>query len=94
MPLYDEKKREEDLRKFMEAFQLEEIDEQDKVIVEQIARGMIADEKYPSTTPRNVLDYWKRTVLRILILSVEQNWLIIRQLSKLNKNIEKLTTQK
>lgn len=94
MPLYDEKKREEDLRKFMEAFQLEEIDEQDKVIVEQIARGMIAHEIHPSTTPRNVLDYWKRTVLRILILSVEQNWLIIRQLSKLNKNIEKLTTQK
>jgi hypothetical protein len=86
-----EEKQQREMEKFMKKYQLEDIDEKDLIILKKIATDMIGNEFFKTGmvfSHAKSEDLAKVTYLSAL---VEQNWMIIRQLSRLNSNIEKLT---
>ena len=85
----DEKKQEQ-LDKLMEKYNLYELDPKDLETVKNIANDLAGNgllKAGMALSFTNGADQAKVTYLSAL---VEQNWLIINQLSRLNKNIEKL----
>lgn len=88
-----EQKQQEQLEKFMEKYQLEDLDEKDRVVLERIANDLVGNSLMKTgmaLSMAKVDDQLKVTYLSAL---VEQNWMIIRQLSRLNNNIEKLNNK-
>lgn len=85
-----EEKEQKQLQEFMERFQLEDLDEKDLVVLERIALDLSGlglmkfGVVFSSTSSENMLKIGYLSAL------VEQNWMIIRQLSRLNKTLENL----
>lgn len=90
-----EDKQAEQMQKFMERYQLEDLDEKDLKVLTKIANDLAGNNFFKLgmalsfSVPQQ--DQIKITYLSAL---VEQNWMIIRQLSRLNKNIEALGERK
>ena len=85
----DEKKQEQ-ISKFMEKYHIDELDTRDLETVKNIANDLAGNgllKAGMALSFTNGADQAKVTYLSAL---VEQNWLIINQLNRLNKNIEKL----
>ncbi|NLO83132.1 MAG: hypothetical protein GX094_08775 [Clostridiales bacterium] len=85
-----EEKYQEKMNDFMERYHLEDIDEKDLLVLQRIANDLFRKEIIQEETVlafANVVEQAKISYLSVL---TEQNWMIIRQLNKLNKNIEKL----
>ena len=85
-----EEKQQEQLDKLMEKYNLYELDPKDLETVKNIANDLAGNgllKAGMALSFTNGADQAKVTYLSAL---VEQNWLIINQLSRLNKNIEKL----
>ena len=85
-----EEKKQEQLDKLMEKYNLYELDPKDLETVKNIANDLAGNgllKAGMALSFTNGADQAKVTYLSAL---VEQNWLIINQLSRLNKNIEKL----
>jgi hypothetical protein len=89
-----EQKQAEQLQKFQEKYHLEELQLQDLEIVKSIAQDLAGNgflKAGLALSFANAADQAKVTYLSAL---VEQNWLIINQLSRLNTNLEQLLEKK
>ncbi|QEY33877.1 hypothetical protein FL966_01805 [Caproiciproducens galactitolivorans] len=86
-----EDKQQEQLQKFQGKYHIDELDPRDLETVKQIAADLAGNgflKAGMALSLANSADQAKVTYLSAL---VEQNWIIINQLSRLNKNIEKLS---
>lgn len=95
MGLFGEKKSEEEkqnelLEKFMQKYQLEELDGKDLVILKRIAVDLAGNGFFKAGMALSFAKGEEQAKVTYLSALVEQNWMIIRQLSRLNKNIEEL----
>lgn len=95
MGLFGEKKSEEEkqnelLEKFMQRYQLEELDEKDLVILKRIATDLAGNGLLKAGMALSFAKAEEQAKVTYLSALVEQNWMIVRQLSRLNKNIEEL----
>lgn len=84
-----EEKQQEQLEKFKERYHLDELDPKDLDTVQAIASDLAGNGflKAGIIFGGNAADQAKTTYLSAL---VQQNWLIINQMNRLNKNIEEL----
>lgn len=83
-------KEEKQMQKFMEKYQLEDLDEKDLVVLQRIANDLFANNLFKVGLALTFAKAEEQAKVTYLSALVEQNWMIIRQLSRLNKNIEKL----
>ena len=86
-----EEKQTNEMEKLIEKYQLEDLDENDLKVLKKIEDDLIGCD-YPNKGNRVFVtmkgDHVKINYLDAL---VQQNWMIIRQLGRLNKNIKKLS---
>ena len=85
----DEKKQEQ-LDKLMEKYNLYELDPKDLETVKNIANDLAGNGLLKAGMALSFSSAPDQAKVTYLSALVEQNWLIINQLSRLNKNIEKL----
>lgn len=88
-----EEKQQREMEKFMRKYQLEDIDEKDLVILKKIAIDIIGNEFIKTGMAFSFAKAEEQAKVSYLSALVEQNWMIIRQLSRLNSNIEKLNNK-
>lgn len=85
-----EEKQAEQIEKFQKKYHIDELDPRDLDNVKQIATDLAGNgflKAGLALSFGNAADQAKVTYLSTLI---EQNWIIMNQLNRLNKNIEKL----
>ena len=85
-----EEKDQEKLEKFMDRYQLEDLDEKDLVVLQRIAADLVGNNLLKAGMALTFAKAEEQAKVTYLSALVEQNWMIIRQLSRLNKNIEEL----
>ena len=85
-----EEKQQEKLQKFMDRYQLEDLDEKDLVVLQRIATDLTGNTWFKAGMALSFAKAEEQAKVTYLSALAEQNWMIIRQLSRLNKNIEKL----
>ncbi len=83
-----EEKEQEKLQKFMERYQLEDLDEKDAIVLDRIAKDLAANTIFKTGMALSFAKVEEQAKVTYLSALVEQNWMIIRQLSRLNKNLE------
>ncbi|MBM7540659.1 hypothetical protein [Amphibacillus cookii] len=86
-------KEEKQLAKFMEKYQLEELDEKDLVVLQRIANDLVGNNFFKVGLAFSFAKAEEQAKVSYLSAMVEQNWMIIRQLSRLNKNIEAMNNK-
>lgn len=86
-----QEKIEQQTKMFMERYQLEDLDEKDFVVLQKISSGLIGNDLMKTGMALSFAKAEEQLKVSYLSVLVEQNWMIIRQLSRLNKNIEKLS---
>ena len=86
-------KQNEKINKFMQKYQLEDLDEKDLIVLQRIAADFAGKGFHEVASLLGSQE--SREMLKVSHLSAlaEQNWMIIRQLSRLNANIEKLVSK-
>lgn len=84
-----EEKREREMKEFTQKYNLDSMNEKDLELVKRVASDLAGNGlmKLGIALSGSAEDVTKITYLSALI---EQNWIIINQLSRLNDNIEKL----
>lgn len=92
---YEQRQREqqERLEEFMERYQLEDLDEKDMVVLERIANDPTRNSLIKTGMNLSAAKTYDQLQVTYLSALIEQNWMIIRQLSRLNNNIEKLNNK-
>ena len=94
MALFDKRSKEEKeqdkLQKFMERYQLEDLDEKDLIVLQRIANDLVGNSLFKTGMALSFAKAEEQAKVTYLSAITEQNWMIIRQLSRLNKNIEGL----
>lgn len=85
-----EEKEEEQLQKFMDKYQLEDLDKKDLVVLQRIASDLAGNAWFKTGMALSFAKSEEQAKVTYLSALVEQNWMIIRQLSRLNSNVEKL----
>ena len=78
------------MQKFMDRYQLEDLDERDLIVLKKVASDLAVNGFYKSVVSMSFAKMEEKAKVTYLSAAVEQNWMIIRQLGRLNKNIEKL----
>ena len=89
-----EEKRAEKLQEFMDRYQLEELDDKDLIVLQKIAGDLAGNQFFKAGMALSFAKAEEQAKVTYLSALVEQNWMIIRQLSRLNKNIESLKDSK
>lgn len=88
-----EEKKQAEMQKFIEKYNIDSLNEKDLEIVKRIASDLVGNglmKTGMALSFANADDQLKVTYLSAL---VEQNWLIINQLSRLNDTVEKLANK-
>lgn len=85
-----EEKEQKELQKFMERYQLEDLDEKDLIVLRRISQDLAGNKWFKAGMALSFASGEEQAKVTYLSALVEQNWMIIRQLSRLNTNIEKL----
>lgn len=85
-----EEKEQKELQKFMERYQLEDLDEKDLVVLRRISQDLAGNKWFKAGMALSFASGEEQAKVTYLSALVEQNWMLIRQLSRLNTNIEKL----
>lgn len=88
-----EEKKQAEMQKFIEKYNIDSLNEKDLEIVKRIASDLVGNglmKTGMALSFANADDQLKVTYLSAL---VEQNWLIINQLSRLNDTFEKLANK-
>lgn len=98
MALFGEKKtkdeKEQDkLQAFMDKYQLEDLDHKDLVVLQRIANDLVGNGFFKLGLALSFAKVEEQAKITYLSALVEQNWMIIRQLSRLNKSLEKLSNE-
>lgn len=83
-------KEDKQFEKFMKRYQLEDLDEKDLVVLQRIANDLFGKEFIKTGMALTFAKIEEQAKIAYLSALVEQNWILMRQLSRLNKNIEKL----
>jgi len=86
-----EEKQEKELQKFMDRYQLEDLDEKDLTVLKRISSDLTGNKWFKAGMALSFAKAEEQAKITYLSALVEQNWMIIRQLSRLNKNIEKIS---
>ena len=89
-----EEKQQEQLDKFMEKYQLEDLDEKDLMVLQRIAGDLAGNNLLKAGMALSFAKAEEQAKVTYLSTLAEQNWMIIRQLSRLNKNIEEMKAPK
>lgn len=89
-----EAKREKQLQDFMDRYQLEDLDDKDLIVLERIAADLAGNKFIKAGMALSFAKAEDQAMLTYLSALVEQNWMVIRQLSRLNSNLENLKTPK
>ena len=85
-----EEKEQEKLQKFMEKYQLEDLDSKDLIVLKRIAGDLAGNQFFKVGMALSFAKAEEQAKVTYLSTLVEQNWMMIRQLSRLNKSIEEL----
>lgn len=85
-----EEKRAEKLQKFMDRYQLEELDDKDLIVLQKIAGDLAGNQFFKAGMALSFAKAEEQAKVTYLSALVEQNWMIIRQLSRLNRSIESI----
>ena len=85
-----EEKQQEELMKFMEKYQLEDLDERDLIVLKRISQDLAGNGFLKTGMALSFAKAEEQAKVTYLSALTEQNWMMIRQLSRLNVNIEKL----
>lgn len=85
-----EEKEQEKLQKFMEKYQLEDLDSKDLIVLKRIAGDLAGNQFFKAGMALSFAKTEEQAKVTYLSTLVEQNWMMIRQLSRLNKSIEEL----
>lgn len=85
-----EERQKRELQKFMNRYQLEDLDEKDLVVLQRIANDLAGNSAFKMGMAFSFAKAEEQAKVTYLSALVEQNWMIIRQLSRLNNNLEKL----
>ena len=85
-----DEKQQRELDKFMEKYQLEDLDEKDLMVLKRVALDLAGNNFFKAGMALSFAKAEEQAKVTYLSAAIEQNWMIIRQLSRLNKNIEKL----
>ncbi|MCR6096146.1 hypothetical protein HXA31_07930 [Salipaludibacillus agaradhaerens] len=78
------------LEKFMKRYQLEELDDKDLIVLQRIAEDLIGNKLFKMGMAFSFAKAEEQAKVTYLSALVEQNWMIIRQLSRMNKQLESL----
>lgn len=84
------KKQQEEIQKFMNKYQLDEIDEKDLVVLRRIANDLAGNGLFKVGMALSFSKAEEQMKVTYLSALVEQNWMIIKQLSQLNSRLDKL----
>lgn len=98
MALFGDKKSKEDkeqekLQQFMDRYQLEDLDSKDMVVLRRIASDLAGNSWFKAGMALSFAKSEEQAKVTYLSALVEQNWMIIRQLSRMNKALEKLASK-
>lgn len=85
----DDKKQQE-INKFMEKYQLEEIDDKDLVIIKKIATDLIGNNLLKAGMALSFAKAEEQAKVSYLSALVNQNWIMIRQLNNISNKLDKL----
>lgn len=85
-----EDKQAKKIKQFMDRYQLEDLDEKDLIVLQRIATDLTGNSFFKTGMALSFAKAEEQAKVTYLSALTEQNWMIIRQLSRLNKNIEKL----
>lgn len=88
-----EEKRQEEMKKFMERYGLDSISEEDLKIIKRIANDLVGNTYFKAGMALSFAKAEEQAKVTYLSALVEQNWILMNQLSRLNTNIEKLLTE-
>ena len=83
-----EERQADELQKFMDKYQLEDLDAKDLVVLQKIASDLRGNGFFKMGMALSFAKPADQATVTYLSTLVEQNWMIIRQLSRLNKDIE------
>lgn len=98
MALFGEKRTKEEkaadeMQKFMVKYQLDDLDNKDLVVLKRIAEDLAGNGFLKAGMALSFAKAEEQAKVTYLSALVEQNWMIIRQLGRLNKNIEELNNK-
>jgi len=78
------------IHEFMEKYQFEGLDDKDIDLVKKIAGELLQKDVFEGSVALARGRSEELAKVFLLNAQIEQNWIIIRQLSRLNNNVEKL----
>lgn len=81
--------KENEMNKFMNRYQLEDLDEKDLAVLKKIASDLFGNGLMKAGMALSFAKTSEQLTARYLSVLVEQNWMIIRQLSRINQNLHK-----
>lgn len=98
MGLFGEKKTKEEkqrnkVQKVLEKYQLDEINDKDLQVIKRIMVDLAGNNFFKAGMALSFSKPENQAKVTYLSALVEQNWMIIRQLGRLNKNIGEMNTQ-
>lgn len=85
-----EEKKQQEIEKFMERYQLNEISNQDLVIIKKIATDLMGNNLLKAGMALSFAKAEEQAKVTYLSALVEQNWIMIRQLSNISSKLDKL----
>lgn len=85
----EDKKRQE-INSFIEKYQLDEIDDKDLVIIKKIATDLIGNNLLKAGMALSFAKAEEQAKVSYLSALVNQNWIMIRQLSNISNKLDKL----
>ncbi len=88
-----EEKQQEQLQKFQEKYHIDELDPKDLENVKQIASDLAGNGFLKAGIALSFSNAADEAEVTYLSALVEQNWIIMNQLNRLNKSIEELQSK-
>lgn len=87
-------KEQEEMKKFMNKYQLEDINEKDLVVLKRIANDLAGNGFFKAGMALSMAKPHEQATVTYLSALVEQNWMLIRQISDLNSKLDKILDSK
>lgn len=84
------RKQQEEIQKFMEKYNLNEVREEDLVVLRRIANDLTGNELFKAGMALSFAKAEEQAKVTYLSALVEQNWLMIKLLSEINSKLDKI----
>lgn len=89
-----EEKQQDEMLRFINRYNLDSIDQKDLIILKRIANDLAGNGFMKAGMALSFAKAEEQAKVTYLSALVEQNWMIIRQLSTLNSKLDKLIERK